>query len=54
VTDEIGWFAGGLAGDEEILGGFERGGEAGAVWVDAGAGFDGGDHGAAQCLVDGQ
>ena len=41
-------------GGELVAGGFQGGGEAGPVGVGAGPGLDGGDHGHAQQLVEGQ
>jgi hypothetical protein len=41
-------------GGELVFGGFHRGGEAGPVRVGARAGLDGGDHGYAQQLVEGE
>jgi len=41
-------------GGELVAGGFQRGGEAGPVGVGAGPGFNRGDHGHAQQLVEGQ
>jgi hypothetical protein len=41
-----------LGGGELVLGGLDRGGEAGPVRVGARAGLDGGDHGHAQQLVE--
>jgi hypothetical protein len=43
-----------LRGDELVAGGVQGGGEAGPVWVEAGAGFDRIDHCGAQQLVERQ
>ena len=54
AADEIGVVCHVDGVDQQVFGGFEGGGEAGPVRVGAGAGFDGGDHGSAQRLVDGE
>src|ERR1022692_4351701 len=55
VAGEVGGAGDDVPGfDEEVFGGLQGDGEAGAVGVGAGDGLGGGDHGPAQCLVEGQ